>query len=131
MQPQIVTQDVGRHNANIDQTVVRLKEGAAWKKQRIIMILPADAMMPTKAALAMRGLIFPPNQPMVPMGALGMEVGEAYSSAIANILAHPELSKWEYILTLEHDNIPPQDGVLKLIESMEKHPEFACIGGLY
>ena len=60
-----------------------------------------------------------------------MEVGHAYSAAIEQVLAHPELSQWEYILTVEHDNAPPPDGVLTLIEDMEKHPEFACIGGLY
>jgi hypothetical protein len=60
-----------------------------------------------------------------------MEVGEAFSSTIEQIIAHPELSQWEYILTIEHDNIPPADGVLKLIKRMEEHPEFACIGGLY
>lgn len=62
---------------------------------------------------------------------LGMEVGDAYSAAIEAILTHPDLSQWEYILTVEHDNVPPPDGVVKLIESMESHPEFDCIGGLY
>jgi hypothetical protein len=60
-----------------------------------------------------------------------MEVGDAYSTAIEQILAHPELSQWEYLLTLEHDNMPPADGVVKLIEQMEAHPEYSCIGGLY
>src|SRR5207344_1588586 len=35
------------------------------------------------------------------------------------------------ILTIEHDNMPPFDGVVRLVEKMEKHPEFACVGGLY
>jgi hypothetical protein len=65
------------------------------------------------------------------MAAIGMEVGEAFSNAITEILAHPELSQWEYLLTIEHDNIPPFDGLVKLIDSMEKHPEYSCIGGLY
>jgi hypothetical protein len=60
-----------------------------------------------------------------------MEVGDAYSQAIEAVLAHPDLSTWEYILTLEHDNMPPADGVLKLIKRMEEHPELSCIGGLY
>jgi len=62
---------------------------------------------------------------------LGMEVGDAYSQAIEQILDTPELRDWEYILTIESDNIPPADGVLTLIADMEKHPEFSCIGGLY
>ena len=65
------------------------------------------------------------------MACIGMEVGEAFSNAIEEILKHPELSKWEYILTIEHDNIPPPDGLIRLLERMEMHKEFAAIGGLY
>jgi hypothetical protein len=32
---------------------------------------------------------------------------------------------------MEHDNLPPTDGLIRLIESMEQHPELSCIGGLY
>jgi hypothetical protein len=60
-----------------------------------------------------------------------MEVGDAYSTAISQILDHPELGKWEYLLTVEHDNAPPADGVLKLVEQMENHKELSCISGLY
>ncbi len=40
----------------------------------------------------------------------------------------PELSTWKYILTIEEDNIPPPDGLLKLYEDMD---EFDVVGGLY
>jgi hypothetical protein len=65
------------------------------------------------------------------MAAIGVEVGEAYTQTVEAILGNAELSTWEYLLTIEHDNIPPVDGVVKLIKRMEQHPEFACIGGLY
>lgn len=73
----------------------------------------------------------PPNQAVHRMAAIGMEVGEAFSNAIEQIISHPEIGQWEYILTIEHDNIPPADGVLKLLKRMEAHPEYACVGGLY
>ncbi len=41
------------------------------------------------------------------------------------------MKKWEYLLTLERDNAPPANGVVKLVEEMENHPEHACIGGFY
>lgn len=130
--PEIVTMDVGgRHNADLEASAGRVIESGSWKKQRIIMLIPAGRMVPSKAALSWMNLIFPPNQSVIRWLCVNMEVGEAYSAAIEQILAHPELREWEYILTLEHDNIPPPDGVLRLIERMEKHPEFACIGGLY
>jgi hypothetical protein len=130
--PQFTVQDMGgAHNADIDATRARLIKGASWKKQRIAVILPADAQMPAKCALALWNLAFPPNNGVVRILAQGMEVGHAYSAAIENILAHPDLSQWEYILTVESDNAPPPDGVIRLIEAMEDHPEYDCIGGLY
>ena len=95
------------------------------------MLIPSAAMIPAKVALSHWNLIFPPNQAVYRMLCLGLEVGDAYSQALELVLGHPELNQWEYLLTIEHDNIPPQDGLLKLIESMDKHPELACIGGLY
>lgn len=132
MKPQLVMQDFGgSHNANPDRTRARLLQGASWKKQRIVLILPASDMIPAKVALSHWNLVFPPNNGVCRILAQGMEVGDAYSTAIEQVLAHPDLGNWEYLLTIEHDNMPPQDGVLKLVERMEAHPEFACIGGLY
>lgn len=94
-------------------------------------MIPAGAQIPTKVYLSHCGLIFPPNQASHRMAAIGMEVGEAFSNSIEEIVNDPEVGQWEYILTIEHDNIPPSDGLIKLIKRMEEHPEYACIGGLY
>lgn len=131
MTAEIVAYDYGRHNADLTAAASRVLEGATWKRQRVIVLLPSAAMIPAKVALSHWNLIFPPNQAVYRMLCLGMEVGDAYSQGIETILAHPELSQWEYLLTVEHDNVPPPDGVLKLIARMESRPEFACIGGLY
>jgi hypothetical protein len=132
LKPQLVVQDMGGlHSADLDGTKARLMKGGSWKKQRIIVILPAADEIPAKVALTHWNLAFPPNNGVVRILAQGMEVGDAYSSAIEGILADPNLSEWEYVLTLEHDNTPPPDGVIKLVEQMEAHPELACIGGLY
>jgi hypothetical protein len=130
--PQLVVTDMSGHHAqNMPETVSRLQRGGSWKRQRIIVILPAADLVPAKCVLSWWNLAFPPNNGVVKIMALGDEVGEAYSRAIESVLAHPELSQWEYILTLEHDNAPPADGVIKLVERMEQHPEFAWIGSLY
>jgi len=128
----LIVQDFGgEHNRDLAKTSARLIKGSSWKKQRIVVILPAADTMSTKVALTHWNLIFPPNNGVLRILAQGMEVGHAYSEAIQGILDHPDLSQWEYILTLESDNTPPQDGVIKLLEKMEAHPEFACVGGLY
>jgi hypothetical protein len=121
----------GIHNSDLQKSSTRIIEGGSWKHQRVVVIIPAGKSIPTKVYLSHCGLIFPPNNGSYRMAAIGLEVGEAFSTTINEILNHPELSQWEYILTIEHDNIPPQDGLLRLIEAMEKHPEFSCIGGLY
>jgi hypothetical protein len=132
MKPQLVQFDgAGEHNKDLKQTRSRLLKGGSWKKQRIVVILPSSDLMAAKVALSHWSLAFPPNNGVVRLLALGQEVGDAYSNCIEQVLANPELSQWEYILTIESDNCPPPDGVIKLIESMEEHPEFACIGGLY
>lgn len=132
MKPQLtVFGDPGVHNADLRKTSARLLQGASWKKQRIVLILPAADSIPAKVALSHWNLMFPPNQGLVRILAQGMEVGDAYSSAFEQVLAHPELGKWEYILTIEHDNMPPPNGVIQLVEQMESHKEYDCIGGLY
>ncbi|HNC24840.1 MAG TPA: hypothetical protein PLU52_11590, partial [Opitutaceae bacterium] len=128
---EIVGLGPGKHNEDIEGSFHRIMEGASWKKQRIVVILPAAKDIPTKVSLSQWSLLFPPNQPVFRIAALGKEVGEAYSDTIKGVLDHPELSQWEYILTIEHDNVPPPDGLLKLIKQMDAHPELACIGGLY
>src|SRR5215468_6507700 len=131
MSAQILAFDIaGKNNERLELSASRIMQGATWKKQRIVVLLPASDTISTKVALSHWCIIFPPNQPVHRMLCLGMEVGEAYSSGVEAVLGHPELSQWEFLLTLEHDNMPPQDGVLILIEAMEKHPEFAAVSGL-
>jgi hypothetical protein len=132
MKPQLVMADFGgAHNQDLTETNARLLKGASWKRQRTIVIVPAADLIPAKVALSHWNLCFPPNNGLVRILAQGLEVGDAYSRAIEQILAHPDLSTWEYLLTIEHDNCPPGDGVVKLMERMDAHPELACIGGLY
>lgn len=121
----------GLNNQYLRKSTSRIIEGSSWKKQRVVMLIPAGQTIPSKVYLSHCSLIFPPNQGAHRMLAMGMEVGEAFSNAISEILVHPELSQWEYLLTIEHDNCPPVDGLVRLIRRMEEHPEFACIGGLY
>jgi hypothetical protein len=127
----VVTDMSGYHNTNMPETVSRLHRGGSWKKQRVVVVLPAAEKVSAKCMLSWWNLMFPPNNGVVKWLALGDEVGVAYSTAIEQILAHPDLSQWEYLLCLEHDNAPPADGLIKLIERMETHPEFAAIGGGY
>ena len=131
-QPALTLYDGGGiNNADLAKTHSRLLQGASWKKQRVVWVIPAAAVIPVKVYLSHLNVCFPPNQNVIRIAAEGFEVGDAYSTAIKGVLDHPELSQWEYILTVEHDNMPPPDGVIKLAKQMEAHPELSCIGGLY
>lgn len=123
--------ETGIHNSDLGKSSQRIIEGGSWKKQRVIMMIPAGKSIPAKVYLSHCGLIFPPNQLNYRMLTMGLEVGEAFTRTIEAILKEPELSTWEYLLTIEHDNIPQPDGLLRLIDRMEKNKEFSTIGGLY
>lgn len=132
MKPELIIQDFGGvNNQALEKTTARLLKGGSWKKQRIVVVIPAADTIAAKVVLSWMNLAFPPNNGLCRILAQGMEVGDAYSSAIEQILVHPDLSKWEYLLTMEHDNAPQADALVRLVERMEEHPEFACIGGLY
>lgn len=131
MKPQIIAPDYGKHNQEMDEAIRRVNGNSSWKKLDCILLTPAGGSIPTKVVASWLNMYAPPNNKFFRMFCMGMEVGEAFSTAIENILAHPDLSKFKYVITLEHDNIPPPDGIVKLLEQMEAHPEFSCIGGLY
>ena len=121
----------GTHNANLEAATSRILSGGTWKKQDMVMLLPAAKMVPTKCVMSWMALLFPPNQAVHRVAMLGLEVGDAYSIAIDKVLATPHMATAKYILTVEHDNSPPPDGALRLVAHMDAHPEFDCISGLY
>jgi hypothetical protein len=132
MKPQIISSyDGGKLGVDLDAAVSRIEKSAQWKDLSTVVVIPSLNMVPTKAVAAWLNMYNPPNQRVARMFAVGMEVGEAYSRTIESIVEHQELSKWRFILTLESDNIPPSDGFVNLLATMDAHPEFSAIGGLY
>ncbi len=130
-QAQIVGYDPGYHNRNMDASLKRLVTEGVYKDLSTVVVIPALNTVATKAASSWWNLMFPPNQRVVKLFAQNMEVGEAYSQTIEQILANPELAKYKYLVTIEADNVVPPDAVVKLLQKMEEHPEYACIGALY
>lgn len=118
--------EAGHHNT-VDSDA-RLKRSRSYKDLSTVIVIPTRGMIPARVVESWWGLMTPMNQPSTRLVVRGMEVGEAYNAAVEMILDHPVLSKWRYMLTLEEDNIPPPDGLLKLYESMEYYD---AVGGLY
>jgi hypothetical protein len=126
MKPQITIDNLkGYHNS---QPIEITEKKYAYKNLSTVLIIPTRGQIPAKVVQAWWNLQTPMNQPFVRMFMIGMEVGAAYNAAIETILAHPELSKYSFVATLEEDNIPPPDAFLRMYEYMDK---FDCIGSIY
>ena len=127
MNPQIVIQDTdGFHNTSDYRR--RLREAKTYQDLSTIQVVATRGVIAAKVVQSWQNLMTPMNQKFMRMYIIGYEVGEAYNQAINTILNHPDLSKWQYILTLEEDNMPAPDSLLKLYEGMDNYD---VVGGLY
>lgn len=127
VEPQIIVSgSEGLHNSKSQSK--RLTNAKSYKDLSTVCVIPSRGMVPIRAAESWMGLANPMNQKFVRMVITGMEVGAAYTAAVETILDNEELRKWKYVLTLEEDNLPPPDGLLKLYESMDR---FDVVGGIY
>ncbi len=118
----------GRNNADLELARGRLIRGGTYRDVSTICIVATRGLVPAKVVQSWMALASPMNQKFYRVFMEKMEVGEAYNAGIEMVLAHPELSKWKYVLTLEDDNCPPPDGLLRLHESIANYD---AVGGLY
>lgn len=107
---------------------VHVMHGGSYKPSRTVVIAPTRGMIHHRTVAAWQSLMAPMNQARAFLMCAGDEVGQAYNKMIANILADPQLSQWEYVLTLEDDNLPPPDAHIRLLESIEG---FDAVSGIY
>jgi hypothetical protein len=131
LKPQLIIENFeGKHNSNLIESRDRLINGGTYQDLSTICIVPALSKggIHPKIVQNWWSLITPMNQKFIRFFVIDMEVGQAYSTAIEQILSNPDLSQWKYILTLETDNMPPPDGLMKLYEDMK---EYDAVGGLY
>lgn len=119
----------GYHNRSLEQQLKRLEKARSYKDLSTVWICVTRGQIAARVVGSWMNLMRPMNQKVLgPVFVEGREVGDGYNSAVEMIMANPELSKWKYMLTLEEDNCPPPDGLLKLYEDMEK---FDVVAGLY
>ena len=134
MQPAIISSyDPGRHNANLDNAISRLEQSAAYKDLSLVIVIPSHKNISTRVVMSWLNLNKPPNGKHAHISIINCEVGQAYEKGIGAVVEHPDMGKWKYLLTMEHDNIPPPHGILQLLSRMESEEgqQFAAIGGLY
>lgn len=104
--------------------------GSTYKDNSTVIIIPTRGTgIHYKFMQAFQGLIAPMNGKRAVLYAEGFEVGDAFNTMIENLLRHPEMSKWKYVLSVEDDNLPMPDGHIRLLESIEQG--YDAVGGLY
>jgi len=130
MEPRILGENtIGLHNTNLEESIERVDKSKMYKNLSTVIICPTRGMFPTRVVQSWMKLMRPMNQVVAgPIFAESMQVDEAYNTLIKYILDNEYLSKFKYILTLEEDNIPPVDGLLRLYENID---EYDVVGGLY
>jgi len=118
----------GVHNSDIERARGRLMRGQTYRDLSTVCLIPTRGLIAAKVVQSWLGMMSPMNQKFIRIFLEKMEVGDAYNNGIKMILDNSELSKWKYVLTVEEDNCPPPDGIMKLYEGMTK---FDAVGGLY
>jgi len=134
-----ITQDdtpvEGFNNANLKQAAARIKQMNVYKNQATVIVCPTMRFLAVPVVAAWLALLRPMNQKLAgPLLYDGYEVCDAYNSAIESIIKQKGLDNFPYLLTIEHDNIPPRDGLLKLLESIDGAVDgnkYDAVGGLY
>jgi hypothetical protein len=132
MKPEIIAPySPGHHNSDLEKANARLSLSGAYKDLSTVIVTPTRGgrSLCPRFVSALMSLMRPMNQQCYgPVFMSGMEVGKSFNSAVEMILANPVLSKFKFLFTVEDDNIPPPDALLKLYESMR---EFDIVGSLY
>jgi hypothetical protein len=119
----------GSNNENLEESIERVEKSKMYQDLSTVIVCPTRGMFPTRVVQSWMKLIKPTNQIVHgPIFAESMNVDAAYNALIKYVLDHKVLGKCKYILTIEEDNLPPADGLVKLYENTDKYD---VIGGLY
>jgi hypothetical protein len=152
----------GVNNVRLEENSWRVIKGASYRDLSTVIVLPTPTeFIHGRVEAAIDGLMRPMNQklggplrisenlPLERLAVAGCEVADAYNQALTAIAANPDLSTWRFLLTVEHDNLPPPDGLIRLQARMYENARtdadgkiqidekgipafnFLAIGGLY
>ena len=125
----LVGESVGSNNEDLEKAIERVEKSKMYEDQSTIIVCPTRGVFPTRVVQSWMKLQKPMNQAVAgPIFAESMKVDVAYESLIEYSLSNDYLKTFKYILTIEEDNLPPVDGLIKLYQSMDKYD---VVGGLY
>lgn len=122
----------GINNGDISAAAKRVAKSNTYRDLSTFWVTPTrDHKLDDQVVFqSWMSVALPMNQKFCKTCIADFEVGEAYNAAVEIILADEKIRgiKWKYMLTVEVDNLPPADGLLKLYESIDKYD---VVSGLY
>jgi hypothetical protein len=126
----ISSQAVGLNNQLFAAGNTAIVEGNTYRDLSTICFVPSLGSIPVRVVQAWNSLLKPMNQKWGQIFIVRQEVGVAYEEMVNILRGNSDLQKFRYTLTMEEDNCPPADGLLKLYEDIESGP-FDAVGSLY
>jgi hypothetical protein len=130
MEPRILGENyIGFHNTNLEESIERVEKSKMYRDLSTVIICPTRGLFPTRIVQSWMKLLRPMNQLVAgPIFGEGMDVDHSYNALFRYVLDNDFLKKFKYVLTIEEDNAPPPEGLLKLYENID---EYDVIAGLY
>lgn len=126
----------GYHNENLEEAIERLQSAQQYKNCNTVILTPTRGMISAQVVQSWLFLIGPANAKLGRLFCQGFEVAAAYNSGITTVINDPIMSDAKYLCTLEDDNIPPHEGLLRLYENIcscevpcKEH--YVVVSGLY
>jgi len=107
----------------------------SYQNKSIVCVIPTRGSVDVQIVDSWFKLITPVNHNFTKLFMANGRVDDAYNTGIQLILNDPKLSSSRFLLTMEDDNLPPPDGIIKLVESFLKHEQsgdkYWAISGVY
>lgn len=122
----IVEMPEGRHNN--PERYQKWTDLGLYRNLSTVWVTPTRGVVGARVAFNWMNIMGGFNSQLAKICVEAMEVGKAYNDAIVQILSSPVLGKFQYLLTVEEDNMAPPNALLYLYESIQ---HYDAVGGLY
>ena len=117
----------GAHNLDFKKAAERIAKSNMYRDLSVCWVTPTiNHYLDDQVVFqSWDQVVKPMNQKFMKLCIANAEVADAYNAAVELILKD---GRFKYMLTVETDNLPPADGLMRLFESIDR---FDIVAGLY
>lgn len=105
--------------------------GSTYRDNSTVVIVTTKGSLDFRASAAINAMISPMNQKRTTLWSKGDDMATAFDGLLQFVVAHPDLGKWKYVLTVADDVLPPADAQIRMLESIEWGPYDAVSAALH